>query len=153
MNAERCSREDELLDALTRGFVGAELGAHAATCASCGELRLVAGALLEDRSEAMANAAVPSAGTMWWRMQLRQRQEAQALARRSLLVGQAVTLVVATALVVTLFGTDIAVGVREAIAAVRLSTPLLLAIATSVFVVPIGLGVILSRADGEGPSA
>lgn len=137
MSAERCPREDELLDALGRGYVGAELDTHAASCTLCSELRLVAGALLDDRAEAMADATVPSAGTMWWRLQLRHRQEAQSLARRSLLVGQAVTLVVAMALVVTLFGADIAVGVREAIAAVRLSTPLLLAIATSAFLVPI----------------
>jgi len=137
MTAERCPREDELLDALGRGYVGAELDAHVRSCTLCKELRLVAGALLEDRVKAVANAAVPSAGTMWWRMQLRQRQEAQALARRSLFVGQAVTLAVAMILVVTLLGADFATGVREAIATVRWNTPLLLAIATSAFVVPI----------------
>lgn len=137
MSAERCQREDELLDALGRGYVGGELEAHATSCTSCSELRLVAGALLDDRAEAIANAAVPSAGTMWWRMQLRHRHDAQALARRSLFVGQAVTLVIAMAFVVALFGADIAFGVREAIAAVRISTPLLLALATSAFVLPI----------------
>jgi hypothetical protein len=137
MSAERCHREDELLDALGRGFVGAELDEHVTSCAVCSELRLVAGALLDDRAQAMNEAAVPSAGTMWWRMQLRQRQEAQSLTRRSLIFGQAATLVIAIALVVALFGGDIAVGVQEAIAAVRMSTPLLFALATSAFVVPI----------------
>ena len=47
------------------------------------------------------------------------------------------TLVIAMTFVFALFGADIAVGVREAIAAVRISTPLLLALATSAFVVPI----------------
>jgi predicted anti-sigma-YlaC factor YlaD len=137
MNAERCRREDDLLDALGRGFIGAELAAHADECPSCDELRLVAGALLEDRASAIADAPVPSAGTMLWRMQMRRRREAQATARRTLLVGQAVTLVVALSLVVSLFGADLAAGIREVAATIRLSTPLLLALATCVLAAPI----------------
>ncbi|HEX2122336.1 MAG TPA: hypothetical protein VHL59_11895 [Thermoanaerobaculia bacterium] len=140
MSAERCLREDELLDALGRRFVGPELEAHVASCPSCSELQMVAGALLDDRAQAMMEAPVPSAGTMWWRMQMRHRQEAQAMARRSLLVGQAVTLAVAIALVVSLFGASFALElreVREVLASVRVSTPLLLAIATWVLIAPI----------------
>jgi len=129
-----CPREDELLDALERAFVGADLEAHVASCPSCSELRLVAGALLDDRTEAMLTAPVPSAGTMWWRMQLRHKQEAAATARRSLFIGQAVTLTIALALVISFFGADLASGVRAAIGMIRLSTPLLLVIATSLLV-------------------
>ena len=125
-----CPREDELLDALERAFVGTELEAHVTSCPSCSELRLVAGALLDDRAEAMLTAPVPSAGTMWWRMQLRHKQDAAATARRSLFIGQAVTLTIALALVISFFGSDLASGVRAAIGMIRLSTPLLLAIAT-----------------------
>ena len=125
-----CPREDELLDALERAFIGAELEAHVTSCPSCSELRLVAGALLDDRAEAMLTAPVPSAGTMWWRMQLRHKQDAAATARRSLFIGQAVTLTIALALVISFFGSDLASGVRAAIGMIRLSTPLLLAIAT-----------------------
>ena len=137
MNIDRCHREDELLDALGRGFIGAELAAHVERCAACGELHTVAGALLDDRHEAVAEASVPSAGTMWWRLQMRHRQEAQAVARRSLLIGQAVTLAIAIALVVSLFGSEVAVSVREVVAAARVSTPLLLALVTSVLAAPI----------------
>ena len=137
MSAAPCHRQDELLEALARGFVGPELAAHADRCASCGELRLVAGALLEDRGQAMAEAPLPSAGTMFWRMQMRHRREAQAAARRSLLVGQAATLAVALMLIVALFGPAIAAGLREALGAIRLSTPLLLALATSALLAPI----------------
>lgn len=132
-----CAREQELLDALGRGFVGEELESHVASCASCSELRLVAGALLDDRVEAMIEAPIPSAGTMWWRMRVRQRQEAQATARRSLLIGQAATLVIALALVVSFFGADITFAVKNLITTIRLSTPLLLALATWVLVAPI----------------
>lgn len=130
MRAEICIREEELLDALGRGFVGAELDAHVSSCTSCSELRQVAGALLDERAAAMLEAPVPSAGTMWWRMRARVRQEAEVRARRSLLIGQAATLMVAIGLVVAYFGADVALTVRQALAVTKLSTPLLLVFGT-----------------------
>jgi predicted anti-sigma-YlaC factor YlaD len=132
-----CPREDELLEALERGFVGAELDEHVAACASCSELRLLAGALLDDRAAAMLEAPVPSAGTMWLRMRVRRRHDAEATARRSLLIGQAATLLVALVLVVAFFRVDLAAGVRQLIATIQLSTPLLFALATWVLAAPI----------------
>jgi hypothetical protein len=132
-----CPREDELLDALERRFVGAELDGHVAACASCSELRLLAGALLDDRAAAMLEAPVPSAGTMWLRMRVRRRHDAEATARRSLLIGQAATLLVALVLVVAFFRVDLAAGVRQLIATIQLSTPLLFALATWVLAAPI----------------
>ncbi|HYC94056.1 MAG TPA: hypothetical protein VEO54_32960 [Thermoanaerobaculia bacterium] len=137
MNAARCQREDELLDALGRNFIGPELESHLSGCTSCSELRLVAGAFLDDRAQAMAEAHVPSSGTMWWRMRVRHRQELEARARRSLYLGQAATLLVAIALVVSFFGSDVAVEVRHLVSTVRLSTPLLLIAATWALAVPI----------------
>ena len=145
MNGETCSREGELLDALARGFVGAELAEHVASCPSCGELSGVAGALLDDRAQAMAAAPVPSAGTMWWRLQVRRRREAEATARRSLLIGQAVTLAVAIGLVVSFFGAHLAFAVRDWMATLRLSAPLLLTLAASILVVPIAGWVALRQ--------
>ena len=137
MIADRCQHEDELLEALGRGFIGPDLSAHMQECPSCVEIRLVAGAFLDERVQAVTEAPVPSAGTMLWRMQMRHLQESQATARRSLLVGQAVTLTVAIMLVVSFFGTDVAMGVREVIDSIRLSTPLLLTVATWLLVAPI----------------
>ena len=145
MRAEPCPREDELLDALGRAFVGEELETHVASCTSCSELRLVAGALLDDRSKAMIEAPIPSAGTMWWRMRVRQRHEAQATARRSLLIGQAATLAIALGLVVSFFGNDVAFAVKGMIATIRVSTPLLLALATWVLLAPIAGWVALRQ--------
>ena len=133
----RCLLEDELLDAMGRGYVNDELTAHVARCASCSELQLVAGAVLEDRREAMIEAAVPNSGTMWWRMQVRLRQEASATARRSLLIGQAATILIAIALTASLFGGEITAGVRGMIATIRLSTPLLVALSVSMLIAPI----------------
>jgi VIT1/CCC1 family predicted Fe2+/Mn2+ transporter len=133
-----CPREVELLTALGRGFLAPDLAAHVQQCACCSELHLVAGALLDERTTAVAEAPVPSAGSIWWRLQMRHRREAQATARRTLLVGQAVTLGVAMVLLLTLFGSEVVHAVRHVVAAVRLSTPLLLALVTLLLLAPIG---------------
>ena len=135
--ANVCPREDELLDALGAGFIGDELESHIATCAACRELRLVAGALLDERVQAVTEAALPSSGTMLWRMQMRRRQEAQSAARRSLLIGQAVTLAAAVVLVFTLLGSNLAGEAVNVITSIKLSTPLLLAVAAWLLAAPI----------------
>jgi predicted anti-sigma-YlaC factor YlaD len=135
MTAEPCPREDELLEALESAFVAPELASHVASCPSCRELHLLAGALLDDRAQTMLEAPVPSAGTMWLRMRVRRRHDAEATARRSLLIGQAATLFVALVLVLSFFGTAVALDVRELVA--TMSTPLLAALATSLLAAPI----------------
>lgn len=143
-----CPRENELLDALGAGFLGEELEAHIATCAACRELRLVAGALLDERAQALAEAteaALPSSGTMLWRMQMRRRQEAQSAARRSLLIGQAVTLAAAVALVFVLLGGNLAGEAVDVIASIELSPPLLLAVAAWLLAVPIAGWVLIRQ--------
>ncbi|HKS22777.1 MAG TPA: hypothetical protein VJZ76_08270 [Thermoanaerobaculia bacterium] len=137
MTAISCPRADELLDALGRRFVGPELETHVESCADCSELRLVAGALLDERLDAIAEAAVPSAAAMWWRLQVRRHEEAEARVRRSLLIGQAATLAVALALAISLLGADVAAGVRHAVATIQLSTPWLLLLATWLVATPI----------------
>jgi predicted anti-sigma-YlaC factor YlaD len=144
-DANTCPREGELLDALGAGFIGEELESHIAACAACGELRLVAGALLDERVQAVTEAALPSSGTMLWRMQMRRRQEAQATARRSLLIGQAVTLVAALALLFTLLGGTLAGEAVNVIASIQLSTPLLLAVGIWLLAVPIAGWVLLRQ--------
>lgn len=140
-----CTRENELLDALAAGFLGEELESHVATCAACRELRLVAGALLDERVQAVTEAALPSSGTMLWRMQMRRRQEAQATARRSLLIGQAVTLAAAVVLVFTLLGGNLAGEAVNVIASIKLSTPLLLAVAIWLLAAPIAGWVLIRQ--------
>lgn len=137
MTRELCEREDELLDALERSYVGHELAAHIDACASCRELHLVAGAVLDERAHAMIEAPVPSAGAMWLRIRVRERHEAEARARQSLLIGQAATLLIGFALVISFFGGDLAVEFRSLVTSIRLSTPLLLALATWIIGAPI----------------
>jgi hypothetical protein len=135
--AKACPREDELLDALGAGFVGEELLSHTRTCAACGELHLVAAALLDERVQAATEAALPSSGTMLWRMQMRRHQEAQSAARRSLLIGQGVTLAVAVVLLFTLLGSHLVGEAVNVIASLQLSPLLLLAVAIGLLAAPI----------------
>ena len=144
-DANVCPREDELLDALGAGFIGEELESHIRTCAACGELRLVAGALLDERVQAVTEAALPSSGTMLWRIEMRRRQEAQSAARRSLLIGQAVTLAAAVVLVFTLLGGHLAGEAVNVIASIKLSTPLLLAVAIWLIAAPIAGWVLIRQ--------
>jgi len=132
-----CQRETELLESLGRGYVGPELVSHVAECASCRKLQQVAGALLDERINAMTEAPVPSAATMWFRMQVRRQQEVQAAARHSFMIGQAATLVIALALIGSVFGADAAVSVLDVISAIRVSTPLLIAVGTWLLLAPI----------------
>jgi hypothetical protein len=141
---ERCGREDELLDALGNGFVSGELEAHVARCAACSELRLVAGALLGDRTDAMREAAVPSSASMWWRMQMRYRQDVATATTRSLLIGQALTLALAVGLMALIFGGQVTGAVRHLATSINVSTPILLAIATTIVAAPFA-GYVASR--------
>ena len=145
MNGERCPHEEELLEALSRGYVANELEAHVAACDACAELRLVAGALLDDRAQSMLEAPIPSAGSMWWRLRVRHRHEAEAAARRSLFIGQAVTLAVALTLVIALFGGSVAAEVRTLIAAIHVSAPILVGLAMWILAAPIAGWLALRR--------
>lgn len=136
MNVQ-CERESELLEAMQRQFVPADLVVHMESCSACAELQQIAGALLDDRAEAMAAAHVPSAGSMWWRIQLRKKQEAEAASRRSLFVGQAATLAVALLIGLAFFGVDLAIAVRHVFTSITLSVPLLLLFSISLVVAPL----------------
>jgi hypothetical protein len=109
------------------------------TAAGCTHLP----ALLDERVQALAEAteaALPSSGTMLWRMQMRRRQEAQTVARRSLLIGQVVTLAAAIVLIFTLLGGTLAGEAVNVIASIRLSPPLLLAVGIWLLAAPIAGG-------------
>lgn len=140
-----CAREEELLDALTRGYIGPELEAHIAACASCKELQVVAGAVLDDRANAVAAAPIPSSATMLWRMKTRHRQDLADQARRTLLFGQAATLLVAVTLVLAFFGRNVASSVHAAWSHMPpLSLPLVCALAFWIVAAPIA-GWVVAR--------
>ena len=105
MTAE-CSCEEDVLDAITArrwpDRCDAELRAHVTSCHICIDLVRVATALLEDREVAWSDARLPPSGVVWWRAQLRAREDAARAAARPLAFIQGVAASVALWLVVTI---------------------------------------------------
>jgi hypothetical protein len=81
MKIEQCDREQAVLDALLSGrwatAWGEEIRQHAASCAVCSEVVLVADALHREENLAQAEPRLPSAGFVWWRAQLAARRAAE----------------------------------------------------------------------------
>ena len=94
-----CERESEVLEAILAGRAPI-----ACDCPSCRELVLVAGALRDAHTAALAEADVPPAATVWWRAQRRARQEALAAAARTITAVQTASLAAATTIALGLLG-------------------------------------------------
>lgn len=86
MKPVECLREQELIETVTHGRwpegCDSELRAHIATCSICGDALQLCLSFNEDRETAKAGAQIPSAGLVWWRAELRARQEAMRTAAR-----------------------------------------------------------------------
>jgi hypothetical protein len=102
-----CVREQDVLDALTAGrWPGRcddDLRAHVSGCAVCRDLADVARAMIAEQDVAWRDARVPSAGVMWWRAQLRAREDAARAAGRPVAFIQGVAASVVVWLVIALF--------------------------------------------------
>lgn len=102
----QCQFEQELLDTVaTRRWperADAQLREHVAHCPLCADVAEIAGAFFEDRDCARAEALVPSSSAVWWRAQIRAREEAARMAARPLLVFQALATVVVAIIAIVL---------------------------------------------------
>ena len=81
-----CPHEQDVLDALAARRWPArcdeELRAHVAACTLCTDLIEVASALLVEQESAWQEATVPPSSVVWWRAQIRAREEAARSAAR-----------------------------------------------------------------------
>jgi hypothetical protein len=81
MKIPQCDREQQVLDALQCGRWpgpwGEEIRRHAAACAVCSEVVMVAEALRHEEELAQAEVRLPSAGLVWWKAQLAARRAAE----------------------------------------------------------------------------
>ncbi len=66
-----------------------ELRAHVSECSVCSEVVEVARAFHESYSDSQLEARIPSAGLVWWRAELRARQQAVRTVERPLTVAHA----------------------------------------------------------------
>jgi hypothetical protein len=87
-----CPRETDVLELVAIGQwparADAELRAHVAACASCADMAAVAAAVVDARDAGAARVRVPDASLVWFRAQLRAREEAARRAARPLWLAQ-----------------------------------------------------------------
>ena len=100
-----CEREQDVLDAIAAQRWPArceeDLRAHVKACAICADLVDVASALVEEHETAYQQARLPSPGIVWWRAQLRARDEDARAAVRPIAFIQGIAASVAVWLLVT----------------------------------------------------
>lgn len=102
MTMVECPRESDVLDAVASEKwphrVAPELHDHVASCAVCSDVVAVAAAIQADHEVAWQDAAIPSSGQVWWRAEMRVRQEAIRKASRPIAIAQAAAVLVVLAL-------------------------------------------------------
>jgi hypothetical protein len=80
MMLRSCPREKEVRELVALGHwpqaCAPELRAHVNQCRSCGDLALVAEAFQQARVQAAGSATLIAPGVLWWRAQLRRRNQA-----------------------------------------------------------------------------
>lgn len=99
-----CDRESEVLLAVGSGCLGDELRQHIGRCAACSELYDVASAVVDDRRALMSEARLPGSGLVWWRANMRARQEAARMAVRTATAVQIGLVAVAILIAVVVLG-------------------------------------------------
>src|SRR5262245_27781205 len=83
-----CNREQEVVRFIVSGRwpegCSEELWNHVQVCLVCREAIALARELQTERASALETALAPAAGLVWWRAELRARQDASRAAERSL---------------------------------------------------------------------
>jgi hypothetical protein len=89
-----CCREQEVIDALVTERwperVPGDLREHVEACAICSDLATAVAPILADREDLSHEGHIPSSAVMWWRAQMRARQQAARDAARPLNVAHLV---------------------------------------------------------------
>jgi hypothetical protein len=107
MNVNECRREAEVTEVVASGRwperCPEDIRAHVAGCFICADIVEVALTLREDYEAAMVQAQVPPPGLVWWRAELRARQEAMRTVSRPMTIVQAFGLACAAGVLVAVF--------------------------------------------------
>jgi hypothetical protein len=105
MNTE-CLREQDVMDAVASGRwpdrSDPELRRHVDGCAICQDVATIFPAISAERDETWEAVSVPAASVVWWRAQIRAREEASRAAQRPIAVTQGVAMVCLLAAVLVL---------------------------------------------------
>jgi heme A synthase len=154
-----CARESDVLDAVASARwphrVPRELADHVAACAICTDVVVVAEAMRADHDAVWQQADIPSSGQVWWRAEMRARQEAIRKASRPITIAQGVAaLVVLTVtgatgwLAWTWIRQQMPVVDFASVSAQALASPLALSLAIALgallLITPVALYLVLS---------
>ena len=103
-----CTHETDVYDAIATGRwparVDADLRDHVATCAICTDVVTVAAAFEAEPPTLPADHQLPESGVIWWKAQLRAREEARRTAGRPITVAQAIAFASCLGVAGALFG-------------------------------------------------
>ena len=103
-----CAHEADVLAAVSMNRwperVDRELREHVAACAICTDVVTVAAAFEAESEAVRALSRVPDSGIVWWRAQMRARQDAARVAVRPITIAQAVAFAGAVGVAGALFG-------------------------------------------------
>jgi len=103
-----CVREDDVLMMVSTGrwpeAAPAELREHAERCQVCRELGLAATSIGQEAEAEASSPNLPSSGTVWWRAQLRARQEAARQVVRPITAAQMMAFAVMVGVAGAVFG-------------------------------------------------
>jgi hypothetical protein len=112
VKAVECEREQDVIAAVVSGrWPGrceAELRTHVAACEICRDVADVAVAFGAGREAAWESIQLPSAAHMWWRLQMRARQDAARAAIRPIAVVQGLVAAAIAAVTVVIIGFGLA---------------------------------------------
>lgn len=96
MRTSDCPREPDVLEALRTSAwpdcCTADLTAHVSSCRSCADLVAIVAPLLDEHKVATVEAQVPPSAIVWWRAQVRAREEAARVAARPITIVQGLSL-------------------------------------------------------------
>jgi hypothetical protein len=157
MTIIECPRESDVLDAIDSKRwphrVSRELADHVTTCEICSDVLAVATAMREDQKATWQEAGIPSSGQVWWRAEMRARQEAIRAASRPITVAYSVAAFAALVLVVAAgwfawptvhgFATSIASSQAPSLTS-PLTLPLLVAFGALLVIAPVAVYLVLS---------
>ncbi len=108
MKPSNCEHETELWEAVASGrwpdAIDPALARHVRECRSCAEVADVSSMLLADARAARHESSPPSSAIVWWRAQMRARQEAARVAERPLTIVHALAIACAAGLLLGLLG-------------------------------------------------
>jgi hypothetical protein len=152
-----CPRESDVLDALASqrwpDRADQELVDHVASCEVCRDVLVVAAAMREDHDATWQEASLPSSGQVWWRAEMRARQQAIREASRPISVAYGVAAMAALAVIAVAawFAWPVAHDFVSSILATPKTTlespltlPLLVAVGAFLIVAPVALYLVLS---------